>query len=88
MKIDEIKGKEVIDGDGNKVGEVEDIDIDLRNRRVEGVVLREGGLSAKLGLGDKRTVPCSMIDRIGDKVLLKRKKPLSQEDLDVITGGE
>lgn len=88
MKIDEIKGKEVIDGDGNKVGEVEDIDIDLRSRRVEGVVLREGGFSAKLGLGDKRTVPCSMIDRIGDKVLLKRKKPLSQEDLDVITGGE
>lgn len=88
MKIDEIKGKEVIDGEGNKVGEVEDVDIDLRNRRIEGVILREGGLSAKLGLGDKRTVPCSMIDRIGDKVLLKRKKPLSQEDLDVITGGE
>ncbi|MGZ7118036.1 MAG: PRC-barrel domain-containing protein, partial [Methanobacterium sp.] len=25
MKIDDIKGKEVIDGNGNKVGEVEDI---------------------------------------------------------------
>jgi sporulation protein YlmC with PRC-barrel domain len=88
MKIDDIKGKEVIDGEGNRIGEVEDIDLDLRNRRIEGIVLREGGLTAKIGLGDKRIVPCNMIDRIGDKILLKKKEPLSQQDLDVITGGE
>jgi sporulation protein YlmC with PRC-barrel domain len=88
MKIDDIKGKEVIDGNGNKIGEVEDIDLDLRSRKVEGLVLREGGLTAKIGLGDKRTVPCSMIDKIGEKILLKGKGSLSQHDLDVITGGE
>ena len=88
MNMDEIKGKEVIDGDGNKIGEVKDIDLDFRSRRIEGIVLREGGLSAKIGLGDKKTIPCEMIDRIGDKVLLKRTGKLSQHDLDVITGGE
>ena len=87
MKIDEIKGKEVIDGKGNKIGEVEDIDLDLKNEKIEGLVLREGGIAAKIKVGDTRTIPCNMIETIGDKVLLK-KEPLSQEDLDVITGGE
>ncbi|MGZ7095819.1 MAG: PRC-barrel domain-containing protein [Methanobacterium sp.] len=72
MKIDDIKGKEVIDGNGNKVGEVEDIDLDLRSQRIEGLVLREGGLAAKIKSGDTRTIPCNMIDTIGDKVLLKK----------------
>lgn len=72
MQIDEIKGKDVIDSDGNKIGEVKDVDLDLRNRKIEGLVLREGGLTAKIGLGDKRTIPCNMIDKIGDKILLKR----------------
>ena len=73
MKIDDIKGKEVVDNEGNRVGEVEDIDLDLKNQRIEGLVLRKGGLTAKIGLGDKRTIPCNMIDTIGDKVLLKMK---------------
>lgn len=88
MKIDDIKGKEVIDNKGNRIGEVEDIDLDLRRQRIEGLVLREGGLTAKIGLGDTRIIPCSMVKTIGEKVLLKEGKPLSQEDLDVITGGE
>ena len=87
MKIDEIKGKEVIDGKGNKIGEVEDIDLDLKNQRIEGLVLREGGITAKIKSGDTKTIPCNMIETIGDKVLLK-KEPLSQEELDIITGGE
>jgi sporulation protein YlmC with PRC-barrel domain len=88
MKIDDIKGKEVIDSQGNRIGEVEDIDLNLRSRTIEGLVLREGGLTAKIGLGDKRTIPCNMVDKIGEKVLLKTKGSLSQHDLDVITGGE
>ena len=87
MKIDDIKGKEVIDGKGNKIGEVEDIDLDLKNEKIEGLVLREGGIAAKIKAGDTRIIPCNMIKTIGDKVLLK-KEPLSQEDLDVVTGGE
>lgn len=87
MKINEIKGKEVIDNNGNKIGEVSDIELDLRNRRIEGIVFREGSISSKVGMGKEQTIPCNMIDKIGDKVLLKRKG-LSQHELDVITGGE
>lgn len=88
MKIDEIKGKDVIDTEGNKIGEVEDLELDLSNRRIEGIVLREGSLSAKIGLGEQRTIPCSMVDKIGDKVLLRSGRGRSLQDLDVITGGE
>lgn len=88
MKIDEIKGKEVIDDQGNKLGEVSDVELDLMTRRVEGIVYREGGgVSAAVGMGKEMMVPCDRIDKIGDKVLLKRKG-LSQHELDVITGGE
>ena len=87
MKIDDIKGKEVIDGKGNKIGEVEDLDLDLKNQKIEGIVLREGGIAAKIKSGDTKIIPCKMIETIGDKVLLK-KGSISQEDLDVITGGE
>ena len=87
MKLDDIKGKEVIDDKGNSIGEVEDVDLNLRNRRIEGLVLREGGLTGKIGRGETRIIPCDMIDVIGEKVLLKGKV-LTQEDLDVITGGE
>jgi len=87
MKIDEIKGKEIVDANGDKIGEVSDVELDLRNRRIEGIVCRGGGISSKVGMGEERLVPCSMVDTIGDKVLLK-SKGLSQEELDVITGGE
>jgi len=87
MKIGDIKGKEVIDGKGNSIGQVEDIDLDLRNRKVESLIIREGGLTARIGTGDIKTIPCSMVDKIGEKVLLKVKTPI-KEDLDVITGGE
>lgn len=87
MKINEIKGKEVIDDNGNKIGEVSDIELDLRNRRIEGIVYREGSISSKVGMGKEQTIPCDMVDKIGDKVLLRRKG-LSQHELDVITGGE
>ncbi len=87
MKIDEIKGKEIIDAEGNKIGTVSDVELDLKNRKIEGIVCREGGISSRVGMGDEKMVPCNMVDKIGDKVLLKRKS-LSQEELDIITGGE
>ena len=85
MKLDDIKGKEVIDDKGNSIGEVEDIDLNLRSRRIEGLVLREGGLTGKIGRGETRIIPCDMIDKIGDKILLKEGEYSSQQNLDVRT---
>jgi len=73
MKIaDELKGKEVVDDNGNKVGEISDVDWNPESNRVESIVVTEGGASAKIGMGEKRIISYSDVDSIGEKVLLKR----------------
>jgi sporulation protein YlmC with PRC-barrel domain len=72
MEIDcELVGKEVIDASGDQVGVVKDVEWDFDSKRVESIELEEGGISSKLGLGDKKIVPINMVDEIGDKVLIK-----------------
>jgi len=72
--VDELKGKDVIDDSGDKIGEVKDVEWDTQTNKVESIILREGGVSAKVGLGEKRIVPMDMVKTIGDKVLLKGKQ--------------
>jgi sporulation protein YlmC with PRC-barrel domain len=72
MKIDnELVGKEVIDDSGDQVGVVKDVEWDFDSKRVESIELEEGGISSKLGLGDKKIIPINMVKEIGDKVLIK-----------------
>lgn len=72
MKIvDELKGKDVIDNSGDKIGEVNDVEWNPQTNRIESVILIEGGASAKVGLGEKRVVEFNQIDTIGEKILLK-----------------
>ncbi len=73
MKIsDDLKGKEVIDDKGDKVGEVSDVEWNPETNEVESLLVTEGGISSNLGMGEKRIIPYSEIDSIGEKVLLKR----------------
>jgi sporulation protein YlmC with PRC-barrel domain len=74
MKIEgELLGKEVIDASGDQVGVVKDVEWDFRSKEVKSIELKEAGISAKLGLSEKKIVPINMIDEIGDKVLVKGK---------------
>ncbi len=74
MKIEsELVGKEVIDASGDQVGIVKDVEWDFESKRVESIELEEAGISAKIGLGEKKIVPINMVDEIGDKVLIKGK---------------
>jgi sporulation protein YlmC with PRC-barrel domain len=74
MKIEgELVGKEVIDASGDQVGIVKDVEWDFKSKRVESIELEEAGISAKIGLGEKKIVPINMVDEIGDKVLIKGK---------------
>jgi len=71
MKIvDELIGKEVIDESGDVVGSVKDVEWDFKSKMVESIELKEGGISAKIGLGEKKILPISMVEQIGDKVLI------------------
>lgn len=72
MKInEEMVGKDVIDESGDKVGVIKDVEWNPESKMVEYILLDEGGISAKLGLGDKKLIPIDMIENIGDKVLIK-----------------
>ena len=72
MKINnDLLGKEVVDETGDQVGVVKEVEWDAKNNKVTGIVLKEGGVSAKLGLGDKEMVPYENIRSIGDNVLVK-----------------
>jgi sporulation protein YlmC with PRC-barrel domain len=72
MKISEqLIGKKVIDESGDQVGIVKEVDWDFTSNSVTGIILKEGGISAKLGLGDKQLVPYENIEEIGDKVVIR-----------------
>ena len=72
MKIsDELIGKKVIDESGDQIGIVNDVDWDFDTNKVMSINLKEAGISAKIGLGDKKIVPYEMIETIGDNVLIK-----------------
>ena len=76
MKIaDELKGKEVVDNHGDKIGEVSDVEWDPRSNKVESLVITEGGASAKIGMGEKRIISYEDVDTIGEKVLLRGSIP-------------
>ncbi len=73
MKInDELKGKEVIDENGDKVGEIDDVEWNPQTNMVESLIVTEGGASAKLGIGDKTVISFTDVDSIGEKVLIKK----------------
>ena len=72
MKInDDFIGKEVVDKSGDQVGVVKDVEWNPETKNVTTILLEEGGISSKIGLGDKKRVPVEKIESIGDKVLIK-----------------
>ena len=72
MKIsDELIGKDVIDESGDQIGIVNDVEWDFETNTITSIHLKEAGISAKIGLGDKKIVPYEKIEAIGDTVLIK-----------------
>jgi sporulation protein YlmC with PRC-barrel domain len=59
-----IIGKEVLDKSGNKVGKVDDIDIDFPQWTVN-------HLMVNVGMIKKVPIGVNKIDKIGDKIILK-----------------
>ena len=74
MKIsDELLGKEVIDEAGDTIGILKDVEWDPNSNKIETFILKEGTISAKMGLGEKKIVPYEMVDTIGEKILIQGK---------------
>ena len=72
MKMsEELKGKEVVDNSGNRIGEISDVKRNPESDKVESLVITEGGDATKMGLGDKKVVSYTNVDEVGDKVVLR-----------------
>ena len=67
MKAKELFGKQVIDVNAKVVGKVVDIDLDIEEATITGILV-------KTGWTQKVSIPPKNIDRIGDKILLKVAK--------------
>lgn len=72
MHAKDLSGKDIVDSNGDKVGVVDDVEIDVMNKMVTGLVAKEGSISSKLGMGEEKMISMDMVDTIGDKVILKR----------------
>ena len=75
MKIsDDLKGKDVIDANGDKIGEISDVEWNPETNMVESFLVKEGA-AAKIGMGEEKIISFDDVDSIGDKVLLKKSMP-------------
>jgi sporulation protein YlmC with PRC-barrel domain len=64
MHTSELLGKQVLDKNGNNVGKVLDIDINLPQWNVSQIIV-------KMGIMSKLPIGIDIIDKVGDKVILK-----------------
>ncbi len=71
INIKELEGKDIIDADGEKVGKVDSLQVDITDNRVVGIMAKEDDLSAKLGLGESRVIPIDSVQALGENVVLK-----------------
>ncbi|MGO9386948.1 MAG: PRC-barrel domain-containing protein [Methanobacterium sp.] len=71
MKIvDELKGKEIINAKGDKVGNISDVNWNPQSNRVKSIIITQGR-AAPMGLGKKVIISGENIRSVGDKILLK-----------------
>lgn len=67
-KDDDVRGMSVLDPNGHRIGEVDEIVVDEGERRARLLVVASGGI---LGFAeDKRLVPIEAIARVGDDIRL------------------
>ncbi len=64
MNSKELIGKEVIDSEARAIGNVKDVEIDLKKWMVSAIIVRTGFIR-------KKTILTADIDKVGDKVVLK-----------------
>jgi sporulation protein YlmC with PRC-barrel domain len=73
MKInEEVIGKEVVDKSGDMWGIVMDVEWNWKTNKIEYILLKEDGITSKLGLGTKEILPYESIDAIGEKILVSK----------------
>jgi len=75
MLVKALLGKEVIGSDGDKIGKVVDVDLDLFSGKIKFIVINAGiGKKYKIKLDDVVTTGDTMIIRLNTAALQPKKK--------------
>lgn len=73
--VEEIVGKEVLDSSAVIIGKVRDVEMNIETNEIQAFIVSKGGISEGLGLSKGETiVPCDMVSKVGDKILLKSRE--------------
>ena len=67
--LNDLIGKEVLDHTALVIGKVKDVEIDTSSNKIESIIISKGGIGISKA---ESLVPFEMINRIGDKVILKK----------------
>ncbi|OED30550.1 PRC-barrel domain-containing protein [Methanosphaera sp. WGK6] len=71
--LNELIGKEVLDNSASIMGKIKDVELDTSTNRLESLIVTKGGISESIGISKNEIiVPFEMINRIGDKIILKQ----------------
>ncbi|HIH35072.1 MAG TPA: photosystem reaction center subunit H [Methanosphaera sp.] len=71
--LNDIIGKEIVDGSGNVIGKVKDIEIDPSSKILDSIIITKSESRKKLmSTNEEEKIPFEMINGIGDKIMLKK----------------
>jgi len=71
--LNDIIGKEIVDGSGNVIGKVKDIEIDPSSKILDSIIITKSESRKKImSTNEEEKIPFEMINRIGDKIMLKK----------------
>lgn len=71
--LNDIIGKEIVDGSGNVIGKVKDIEIDPSLKILDSIIITKSESRKKImSTNEEEKIPFEMINRIGDKIMLKK----------------
>ena len=91
IELSSLYGQEIYTDRGVYVGRIEDVNVDITEKRVSGLAVRDINPNA-FDVGDKASViiPYRWVIAIGDIVLIKhvRKRLVSNEEGEGSSGGE
>ncbi|WP_455644961.1 PRC-barrel domain-containing protein [Methanosphaera sp.] len=72
--LNELIGKEVLDNSASIMGKIKDVELDTSTNRLEALIVKKGGISESIGISKNEIIiPFEMINRIGDKIILKQE---------------
>ena len=72
MKIKhDLIGRDVLDENGHKIGEVDDVDVNFDSEKISAIILHEGG---RIMGGKEEVIPFNMVETVGERVILKKEQ--------------